>query len=121
LNAALSFRNRKRAPKYAGGASRKKTISRLEPYSIAITLTPDECRTYTVHIRPADQAHVLERKAYFTESDLRETLGRCVLSEPSERIIAQVQKTGSCDLRRKIVYLDVARAAALGWYEAHGL
>ena len=77
---------------------------------------PNDSRSYTVYIRPTNQAGVLERKAYFTEGDLRETLERCLLSEVSERIIAQAQINGRCDLRRKKVYLDVARAAALGWY-----
>jgi hypothetical protein len=117
-NTPSSFGHLRRSSKYASGASRKKTKTGLHPYSIAITFIPNSPRGYTVHIRPAGQAHVAERKAYFTEGDLRDTLERCPLGELSERIIAQAQMTGTCDLRTKKLYLDIARAAALGWYEA---
>jgi hypothetical protein len=87
------------------------------PYSIAVTfIANDESRRFTVHIRPDGQTHTSERRAYFSEHDLRETLDGCGLGERCERIIAQAKENGICDLRGKAIHLDVARAAALGWY-----
>ena len=68
------------------GVSRKE-IADPEPNSISITFLPNDGRTYTVHIRPADQTYVLERKAYFTEGDLRATLAHCPLVD-AEHVIA---------------------------------
>ena len=116
-NQAASFRKKRRISKYSVGASRKKTITDPEPYSILITSMPNG-RSYTVHICPADQTHLLKREAHFSEGDLRDTLAHCSLAD-AVRIIAQAQLTGKCDLRRRKIYLDVARAASLGWYGAH--
>ena len=86
-----------------------------EPYAIRIAFTPMGERRYTVHIRPAGQS-VLPRTAYFTEFDMKNALEACFPSTTADQIFAQLQAKGVCDLREKKVYLDIARAAALGWF-----
>ena len=120
-SAALSSSNYRGRRRCAGDVPPKKTHTGVQPYSIAIKFAPNNPKSYTVHIRPAGEAHVLEREAYFTEGDLRETLERCLSSLDAERMMAKAHMTGSCNLRRQKVYLDIAFAAALGWYNAQGL
>jgi len=117
-DAAVPLTKQRRPSKHAGGGSRKRTSTDPEPYSIWVTFVPNDGRIYTVHIRPANQTDILERKAYFTEGELRATLANCPLVD-AEQVIGQAQLTGRCDLGRKKICLDVARAAALGWYQAH--
>ena len=86
-----------------------------KPYSILVTFSPFTDPRYAVHIRPGGKQAV-SRTAYFCEGDLKYALAQCFPEQSAAEILARVQSSGVCDLRRKDTYLDVARAAALGWY-----
>ena len=109
----IGFASPENSPVSPKVSSRQAALSRA-PYALFITFGPHE-RKYTVHIQPADQ-HAIPRTAYFSELDLRNTLEHCLERESVDRIVAKAQSKGICDLRKKHVYLDIARAAALGWF-----
>ena len=94
--------------------SRRAALAK-RPYSILIAAMPLDQTKYVIYIRPEHERENA-RTAYFSETDLRYALSQCFEDESVNRIIARARLTGRCDLRETDVYLDLARAAALGWY-----
>ena len=93
--------------------ARRAALARV-PYSIYVTFSPED-RRFTVSIRPSDQWAVC-RQAYFSEPELKNVLVDCMPASSADRIIQKAMTTGVCDLRSRKIPLDVARAAALGWF-----
>ena len=101
----------------ASHPARKRRTPALKPYTVWITFTPEQARGYTVHIRPARQRTVPCR-AYFSETDLRSSLAQCLEEEAIDRMIARTRTSGIYDVRGTTMHLNVAHAAALGWFGA---